>query len=184
MHFFIHAHTHTHTHTHEHAYIHTACATRMGVARGYLDSFSIDATHLHCIHTHACIHTACATRMGTSRPCQSMSHNATAYTHACIHTCIHTYIQPVPREWEWPGDVETLSIDVTHRHYYIEVSQYHSPLRTNASLYDLEKRLRLQQVCIHVCRCVCVCFIYIKDRTLLHRGVTIPLSVAYQRFFA
>ena len=27
----------------------------------------------------------------------------------------------VPDEWEWVGDVESLTIEVTHRTYYIEV---------------------------------------------------------------
>lgn len=38
--------------------------------------------------------------------------------------------------------METLSIDVTHRRFYVEVSQYHPPLRTNGSLYLFESLLR------------------------------------------
>eukprot|EP00294_Goniomonas_avonlea_P003381 CAMPEP_0114555330 /NCGR_PEP_ID=MMETSP0114-20121206/8691_1 /TAXON_ID=31324 /ORGANISM="Goniomonas sp, Strain m" /LENGTH=495 /DNA_ID=CAMNT_0001740447 /DNA_START=22 /DNA_END=1509 /DNA_ORIENTATION=- len=29
--------------------------------------------------------------------------------------------KPVPKDWEWPGDVETLTIDITHKTYFIEV---------------------------------------------------------------
>jgi hypothetical protein len=29
---------------------------------------------------------------------------------------------------EWPGDMETLFLDVTHRTFYIEISQVHSYL--------------------------------------------------------
>mmetsp|Transcript_1937 Transcript_1937/g.3094 ORF Transcript_1937/g.3094 Transcript_1937/m.3094 type:complete len:726 (+) Transcript_1937:22-2199(+) len=50
--------------------------------------------------------------------------------------------QKIPDLWEWMGDVETLSIDVTHRNFYIEISQYHWPIRTNHSLDDLIRRLR------------------------------------------
>ena len=50
--------------------------------------------------------------------------------------------EKVPADWEWPGDLETLSIDVTHRNFYVEISYHHQPLRTNVSLYDLETRLR------------------------------------------
>jgi len=48
----------------------------------------------------------------------------------------------VPPEWEWVGDTETLSLDVTHRNFYIEVTQYHPPLRTNETKTDLARRLR------------------------------------------
>ena len=32
--------------------------------------------------------------------------------------------QPVPADWEWPGDVETLTIDITHKTYYIEITHH------------------------------------------------------------
>ena len=48
----------------------------------------------------------------------------------------------VPPEWEWPGDLETLSFDATHKTFYIEVSQYLRPVRTPGDHIDLERRLR------------------------------------------
>jgi hypothetical protein len=51
----------------------------------------------------------------------------------------------VPPMWEWVGDTETLSLDVTHRNFYIEVTQYHPPLRTNETKADLARRLRQAQ---------------------------------------
>jgi hypothetical protein len=48
----------------------------------------------------------------------------------------------VPPQWEWMGDTETLSLDVTHRNFFIEVTQFHPPLRTNESKADLARRLR------------------------------------------
>lgn len=53
--------------------------------------------------------------------------------------------EPVPAEWEWVGDVESLSIDVTHRNFYIEVSNYFWPLRTNASMSELSRRLQVAE---------------------------------------
>jgi len=44
--------------------------------------------------------------------------------------------------WEWMGDTETLSLDVTHRNFYIEVTQFHPPMRTNDTKRDLSRRLR------------------------------------------
>lgn len=29
--------------------------------------------------------------------------------------------QPKPLDWEWPGDIETLSIGITHKILYVEV---------------------------------------------------------------
>ena len=33
---------------------------------------------------------------------------------------------------------------MTHKSYYIEVSQYHTPVKTNATLWDLEQALRAE----------------------------------------
>lgn len=44
--------------------------------------------------------------------------------------------------WEWMGDTESLSLDVTHRNFYIEVTQFHPPMRTNDTKRDLSRRLR------------------------------------------
>ena len=52
----------------------------------------------------------------------------------------------VPQMWEWMGDTETLSIDVTHRNFYVEVTQFHPPLRTNESKQDLSRRLRVAKL--------------------------------------
>jgi hypothetical protein len=49
---------------------------------------------------------------------------------------------PVTPEWEWIGDIETMSIPLTHRRYYVEVSSYHTPLRTNESIRELGDRFR------------------------------------------
>ena len=48
----------------------------------------------------------------------------------------------VPLQWEWPGDLETLSIDATHKTFYIEVSQYLRKVRTPGEHTDLERQLR------------------------------------------
>ena len=52
----------------------------------------------------------------------------------------------VPEMWQWIGDIETLSIDVTHRNFFIEVTQYHPPLRTNETKQDLSRRLRQKKL--------------------------------------
>ena len=52
----------------------------------------------------------------------------------------------VPPQWEWMGDTETLSLDVTHRNFYIEVTQFHPPLRTNETKADLVRRLRQKKL--------------------------------------
>jgi hypothetical protein len=48
----------------------------------------------------------------------------------------------VPPKWEWPGDVETLDIDATHKTFFIEVSNWVRPVRTPGEHIDLERRLR------------------------------------------
>ena len=48
----------------------------------------------------------------------------------------------VPPEWEWAGDLETLSFDATHKTFYVEVTQYLKPVRTPGEHIDLERRLR------------------------------------------
>lgn len=48
----------------------------------------------------------------------------------------------VTPEWEWIGDIETLSIDLTHRKFYVEVSAYQPPMRTNESIGELGRRFR------------------------------------------
>jgi len=50
--------------------------------------------------------------------------------------------EEVTPEWEWIGDIETLSIDLTHRTFYVEVSAYQPPMRTNQSVQDLGRRFR------------------------------------------
>lgn len=50
--------------------------------------------------------------------------------------------RPVPKDWEWPGDIETLFLDVTHRTFYIEISQYHWPMLYPSHFFDLAEQLR------------------------------------------
>ena len=50
--------------------------------------------------------------------------------------------EKVTPEWEWIGDIETLSIDLTHRKFYVEVSAYQPPMRTNETVKDLGRRFR------------------------------------------
>ena len=60
--------------------------------------------------------------------------------------CHPCWLQTVPAPWEWPGDTETLSMNMTHRTWYIEVSQFHTKVITNATLWDLEQVLATQQL--------------------------------------
>lgn len=50
----------------------------------------------------------------------------------------------VPAEWEWVGDVESLTIELTHRTYYIEVCMFVCLyVMLSASEYILTKKLRV-----------------------------------------
>ena len=48
----------------------------------------------------------------------------------------------LPPLWEWPGDVETLDIDATHKTFYIEVTNWVRPIRTPGEHIELERQLR------------------------------------------
>jgi len=61
----------------------------------------------------------------------------------------------VPTEWEWVGDVESLTIEVTHRTYFIEVVHQMEPYPAIDGQNTVAK-FRLEAHLIDKVPCVCV----------------------------